>query len=1659
VQLSLATPETYDSFSASQIAFARKTQESWRVAASWSHATATVSNQQGYVASRADIMMLFFINMMLSQDTSSTCSFSQRMSAEAEYSPGCDWLGRLARPARLTVREKSVFLQSPGEPMSCRPLLPSAALALTLLWLSSLTNSAATAVAQSTLKQAVPAAHVFARDNLVAWCIVPFDDRERTPEERAAMLARLGIKRYAYDYRAKHIPTFDAEIEACKRHGVELTAWWFPTSLNDEAKRTLAIFEKHGVTPQLWITGSGAATKSPEEQAARVKAEAARIRPIAEAAAKIGCQVALYNHGGWFGEPENQIAIINELQLPNVGIVYNQHHGHGHVDRFAELLKTMQPHLLALNLNGMIRNGDQHGQKIVPLGEGELDLRLLKIIRDSGYTGPIGILNHTQENAEARLQDNLDGLNWLLPQLDGKPAGEKPTLRTWSTKRPAPPATVSGTLLEGRAEYRSPPITVECRITAPRHEGFNIFVASDTKASGAHWEIFSFAGNGFLTAYLPGMSPDHVRSQAMICDGKPHNVVMIYEASRVRLFSDGTLVADQKIETAGRATLAGGLAIGRLVEGGIGSSGPVDWVRISRGVREIASTSAISAAPPAKDGTTLLLWERGDSAPENATSQSTGADDFKSPVWSQQLVDALLNDATEKGDAHRGAIVFSSPKFACLQCHKIGEYGGSVGPALTKVAAERKAQYIVESLLWPKREVRPEFVSHLVVTDDGRVHKGYRVGAKEQPVDDKSKPLVLRDPASGEQVTIPRETIDDHLEAGTLMPEGLLAAMTSQQRLDVLKLVLDLGRAGGTQASDVESIVRHAQAHGHGPAKFAFDRKPVKPEMWANWQHPVNRDRVYDFYRKEAAHFRAMNPTPPLLPKFPGLDGGDLGHWGNQNEDFWKDARWNDAKLGSLQAGVFRNGRQTIARGVCVKIDGNFAGCFNPDTLQYEASWGGGFLKFSEIRHGFVSGILMDGEPYEFPHILLNRSVPEGARYRGFYRSGTRVAFSYEADGTVFLDTAVLSDGKFQRTIAPVDEHPSRDMLRGGPAQWPQVLETPVVLGKGEPYAVDTIVPPFENPWNAPLFFGGHDFLPDGSALVCTMQGDVWHVSGFEYPSKSAKWRRFASGLHHALGLVIDDDGIFVLGRDQITRLHDLNNDGEADFYECFSNVFETSPAGHDFICGLQRDHEGNFYIASGNQGIVKIAADGQSSEVIATGFRNPDGLGLYPDGVVTVPCSEGSWTPASMLCAVRPGISRSPQTISPRIGGHSPQYFGYGGPRDGRAPDLPFLYLPRGLDNSAGGQIFADSNRWGPLSGNLVHLSFGAGTHFLVLRDEVNGQLQGAAVPLPGEFRSGAHRGRFNPKDGQLYVSGMQGWGSYTPDDGNFERVRYTGGRVQQPVGFHLHENGVVVTFNERLDPAVATKTGSHFAQAWNYRYSGAYGSPEFSAQHVGTQGHDVLPIKSAHILKDRRTLFLELPDLQPVNVLHLLLQPEGGADRELFITAHQLDKPFTEFPGYVPVAKTITAHPMVADLLFATRKIPNPFQKKLKNAREVTIATAGNLSYATRSLTVKAGEPIRFTLQNPDVVPHNWALIKPGTLYRVGDLANKLISNPESAARQYIPESSDVLFYTDVVPPREEFSINFEAPDEPGRYPFLCTFPGHWLVMNGEMIVEPAD
>ncbi len=219
------------------------------------------------------------------------------------------------------------------------------------------------------------------------------------------------------------------------------------------------------------------------------------------------------------------------------------------------------------------------------------------------------------------------------------------------------------------------------------------------------------------------------------------------------------------------------------------------------------------------------------------------------------------------------------------------------------------------------------------------------------------------------------------------------------------------------------------------------------------------------------------------------------------------------------------------------------------------------------------------------------------------------------------------------------------------------MLTTKGTLGTGKGLVVDTIAPPFENPWKALMFFGDHDFLPDGSALLCTMQGDVWRVEGLDDKLDRVHWRLFATGLHQALGLVVADGKAYVLGRDQITCLNDLDGDGEADFYECFSNAYLTSSAGHDFICGLQRDAAGRFYTVSGPQGLLRISADGRSIETLATGLRNPDGLGLGPDGTITAPNSEGEWVPASMVCELNPGT-----------------HFGYRGPKGKEPPDVPLV-------------------------------------------------------------------------------------------------------------------------------------------------------------------------------------------------------------------------------------------------------------------------------------------------------------------------------------------------------------------------------------------------
>lgn len=263
---------------------------------------------------------------------------------------------------------------------------------------------------------------VFAKDNLVAWCIVPFDAKERGPAQRAAMLKRLGLRRLAYDWRREHVPTFEQEIVEMKKAGIAFHAFW------NEHEGMFRLFEKHGLAPEIWKT---APSPKSGTQAQKVEAAAKRLMPLVERTRKLGGKLGLYNHGRWGGEPENLVAVCEWLRAnakaDHVGIVYNFHHGHGHIDDFVKAFKRMQPYLLCVNLNGM-NPGAQ--PKILGIGKGKHEGAMMKVILESGYRGPIGILGHRKElDVEVCLRENLDGLKTVLDQL-----GDKTARKTYEKK-------------------------------------------------------------------------------------------------------------------------------------------------------------------------------------------------------------------------------------------------------------------------------------------------------------------------------------------------------------------------------------------------------------------------------------------------------------------------------------------------------------------------------------------------------------------------------------------------------------------------------------------------------------------------------------------------------------------------------------------------------------------------------------------------------------------------------------------------------------------------------------------------------------------------------------------------------------------------------------------------------------------------------------------------------------------------------------------------------------------------------------------------------------------------------------------------------------------------------------------------------------------------
>ena len=125
--------------------------------------------------------------------------------------------------------------------------------------------------------------------------------------------------------------------------------------------------------------------------------------------------------------------------------------------------------------------------------------------------------------------------------------------------------------------------------------------------------------------------------------------------------------------------------------------------------------------------------------------------------------------------------------------------------------------------------------------------------------------------------------------------------------------------------------------------------------------------------------------------------------------------------------------------------------------------------------------------------------------------------------------------------------------------------------------------------------------------------------------------------------------------------------------------------------------------------------------------------------------------------------------------------------------------------------------------------------------------------------------------------------------------------------------------------------------------------------------------------------------------------------------------------------------------------------------DANALRVQAVPNLmQFAPRELRAKAGQPVRIVFENPDSMPHNFVLVAPGAEEDVGLLADQMAVDPASLAKGYVPASPLVLHATALVNPNAREELTFTAPAQPGRYPYLCTFPGHWRIMRGVLIVE---
>lgn len=414
---------------------------------------------------------------------------------------------------------------------------------------------------------------------------------------------------------------------------------------------------------------------------------------------------------------------------------------------------------------------------------------------------------------------------------------------------------------------------------------------------------------------------------------------------------------------------------------------------------------------------------------------------------------------------------------------------------------------------------------------------------------------------------------------------------------------------------------------------------------------------------------------------------------------------------------------------------------------------------------------------------------------------------------------------------------------------------------------------------------GGIDFLSESEMLVCTWDslGPVYLVKNFQTGNPSEMTvEMIASGLAEPLGIKVVDGEIYVLQKQELTKLIDHDGDGKIDEYETVADDWSVSANFHEFSFGLVYK-EGYFYgalatdILPGGASaqpqpkdrgkVIKISKETGEVQFIAAGLRTPNGIGIGVDGEIFVADNQGDWLPGSKINHVREGAWFGSRSVDPI------------GTKD-MIQDEPLVWLVQDeIGNSPSTPLYIDK---GPYAGQMIHCEV---THGGVKRDfveKVNGNYQGAVFRFSQGIEAGVNRLAWAP-DGSLLLGGIGvsgNWGQTGKLNYGLQRMVYNGKSVFEMLKVSVRSNGFEIEFTEPIKDGQNVSAEDFLVERFYLKPTIEYGGPKIDVTE--------LKPRNFYLSEDRKKIFIELEGMKEKHMVYFRIKRPfvSELDHELWTT-----------------------------------------------------------------------------------------------------------------------------------------------------------------------------